>query len=236
MKNNKIIYSILLPAYEEAENLKLILPKISKFINRDHFEVIVIDKMISTDLSPEIVKKNSFKYINREINDNYGDAVRSGIKVAKGDYLIFMDCDGSHNPSFIKQMLKYHKSHDLVTASRYIKNGKTENPFILNIMSRFLNFTYNFFLRIPILDISNSFKMYKREDIIHLNLVSKNFDIIQEIVMKIFINNPKTKVKELPFNFMKRKYGVTKRNLFLFVISYLFTIIKLLLIKYKIHR
>ena len=78
--------------------------------------------------------------------------------------------------------------------------------------------------------------MYKREDIIQLNLVSNNFDIIQEIVIKIFINNPKTKVKELPFNFKKRNHGVTKRFLLLFIISYFFTIIKLLLIKYKIYK
>ena len=134
-----------MPAYEEAENLKLILPKISKVINHDHFEVIVIDKMVPSDLSSKIVKKYSFNYINREISDSYGDAVRSGIKAAKGNYLIFMDSDGSHEPSFLKQFIKYHKSHDLVAASRYVKNGKTENHFMLNLMSRFLNFTYNFF-------------------------------------------------------------------------------------------
>jgi dolichol-phosphate mannosyltransferase len=60
-----------------------------------------------------------------------------------------------------------------------------------------------------------------------LDLRCKNFDIIEEILLNIFKLNPKLSYKEVPFTFKKRLFGESKRNLLLFILTYIFTIFKL---------
>ena len=74
-------------------------------------------------------------------------------------------------------------------------------------------------------DVSNSMKIYKSEDLKKLNLISDNFDIIEEIIIKL-ISYKDCKIKEIPFYFKKRNEGVTKRNLIKFIFSYISTIYK----------
>lgn len=145
-----------------------------------------------------------------------------------------MDADGSHEPKMITKFIKESTNdYDIISASRYVNGGRTENPFLLNLMSRFLNLTFRLFLNIKMFDISNSFKLYKKKDLKELKLLSNNFDIIQEMVIGICINKKEVKTMEIPLNFKKRKYGKTKRSLILFMITYLLTIIKLIYLKNK---
>ena len=95
------------------------------------------------------------------------------------------------------------------------------------MMSRILNIIYSLILNIPCKDISNSFKLYKKDQLTKLQLKCTNFDIIEEILFKLYNQNRNLKIKEIPFVFRKRNYGKTKRNLFLFILSFAKTIIKL---------
>jgi dolichol-phosphate mannosyltransferase len=94
-------------------------------------------------------------------------------------------------------------------------------------MSRIVNFTYSVVLGLPCKDVSNSFKLYNSTHLKKLTLRCENFDIVEEILFKILKENAKLKVKEIPFTFKQRLYGKTKRNLLLFIFTYIFTIIKL---------
>lgn len=227
-------FSVAIPAYNEAKNLEFLLPKIKNQLIGNDYEVLIIDIKNPTDKTKDIVKKNGFKYLTREHDNSYGSAVRTAIKNASGRYIIFMDADGSHEPKLLSKFIKESKKdYDIISASRYVKGGKTENPFILNLMSRILNLTFRLFLNIKMFDISNSYKLYKKNDLNKLELLSNNFDIIQEMVIGICINKKDVKTMEIPFNFKKRKYGNTKRSLILFMITYLFTIIKLIYLKNK---
>jgi len=218
--------SVVIPAYEEEENLKDLLPKIKKNLLGISHEILVIDTQKKRDKTDQIAKINKVKYINRKPNNSYGTAIRTGVEEAKGEFILFMDADGSHEPVYIPKLLQYVDQYDIVSASRYIHGGKTDNPHILNLMSLILNKTYAFILEIPMKDISNSMKVYRSNDLKAVNLVSNNFDIIQEIIIKIS-SLRKCKIKEIPFYFKKRVEGKTKRNLVKFIFSYITTIYKL---------
>jgi len=221
--------SIIIPSYLEEENLQFILPNLMsvlKDIGID-FEVLVIDTISPMDNTKDICEKNNILYINREQGNKYGDAVRTGIKYAKGEFILFMDADGSHSPEFVADLYAHKDNNDVVIASRYIKGGFTDNNAALILMSRILNVIYSLVLGLKCKDVSNSFKLYKGELIKKLSLNSKNFDIVEEILFKLKRFNPNLKIKEIPFHFKKRSMGHTKRNLFLFILSYIYTIFKL---------
>ena len=226
--------SIILPAYHEGENLDILLPKIREAMNglTDDFEILVVDAMECTDSTKSAASANSAIYLSRENDDYYGSAVRTGIRNAKFEKIMFMDSDGSHSPTYIKKLLEYADEYDIVIASRYIENGETENNFVLVFISLVLNLVYSKLFNLNVKDVSNSFKIYNRDDLKSLTLNCNHFDIIEEILIKIVLKNPRTKIKEIPILFKKRMFGKSKRSFLVFVFSYMKTLVRLF--KYKI--
>jgi len=94
-------------------------------------------------------------------------------------------------------------------------------------MSKILNWIFSRVLGLNCKDVSNSFKIYRTSQLKLLNLKCNNFDIVEEILYKLKINNKNIKFREVPYFFKKRIFGKTKRNLFLFVLTYAYTIMKL---------
>lgn len=221
--------TIILPAYQESENLALILPRLRAALssNIHNYEIIVVDTMQIMDNTKEICHVNMVTYVQRINGNKYGDAIRTGISNAKGEKIIFMDADGSHDPEFIHDLYQYKNSHDIVIASRYVEGGGIENPWHLVLMSKILNFSYALILQIKCKDLSNSYKLYDAKQLKNISLYCNNFDIVEEIIYKISKNNKPIKIKEIPYVFKKRIFGETKRSLVLFVFSYFFTMIKL---------
>lgn len=228
MVSQNIKLSIIIPAYLEEENLRIILPRLVNEMNKlgQSYEVLVIDAIQPIDKTQSVCDENGVIYISRWGGNNYGDAVRTGIEKATGERIIFMDADGSHAPEFISELYKYN-DFDVVIASRYVDGGATDNSKILILMSMIVNLTYSLFLNLKYKDISNSFKLYQAKLLKKLKLNCNNFDVVEEILFKLKRANKDLRVKEVPFTFKKRMFGHTKRNLFLFTLSYIITIIKL---------
>jgi len=218
--------TVLIPCIEEDKNLQFLLPKIKKILYKYKYKIIVVGSQFKKDNAEAICKKHSVNFVRRKKNNNYGEAIKIGFKILNSKKIIVMDADGSHDPSFITNMLKFSKFNDLVIASRYVKGGDTKNNFFLTFLSRLLNICYSVILNISIKDISNSFRCYDAKIIKNLKLHCNHFDILEEILFKIIKKNRFVKIIEIPFVFKKRKYGKSKRNLF-FAISYLITLIKI---------
>jgi len=221
--------SVIMPCYLEEENLRFLLPRLVKELTTigDTFEILIIDTMQSMDNTKDVCNENKATYIPRETGNNYGDAVRTGIKYARAEYTIFMDGDGSHSPEFVHYLYKYKNAYDIVIASRYITGGSTDNNPLLILMSYITNITYSRVLNLQFKDISNSFKLYKTSYLKELTLRCKNFDIVEEILYKIKKNHQEIKVLEIPYSFKERMFGHTKRSLFFFILTYIITIIRL---------
>lgn len=221
--------SVVLPAYLEEENLRNLLPRVNEVLGKMAItsEVLVIDTAEPMDHTKEVCEHYGVSYINRRNGNNYGDAIKTGITEAAGKWVLFMDADGSHTPEFIPELFHYSNEYDLIIASRYVEKGQTENSLLLILMSRILNWTYSIVLNLPCKDVSNSFKIYRKEHLRELKLSCSNFDIVEEIIYKIYKNNHSIRIKEVPFVFKKRMFGETKRNLFAFILTYIYTIVRL---------
>lgn len=221
--------SVVLPAYLEEENLRLLLPRIASVLVELGIgsEIIVIDSMTPLDGTVAVAKAAGAIAIARAGGNSYGDAVRTGITASRGEWVVFMDADGSHPPEWIAKLFAARDGHDLVIASRYVESGFTENALTLVLMSRALNWTYSVVLGIPVKDVSNSFRLYRGDMLRALRLACNNFDIVEELLIKLLRAHPSLGILEIPFTFKKRMFGDSKRNLLAFALGYVFTLLKL---------
>tara|TARA_B100000780_G_scaffold261177_1_gene213454 strand:- start:207 stop:896 length:690 start_codon:yes stop_codon:yes gene_type:complete len=218
--------TIIIPSLNESDNLEKLIPEIKSEIGKKFtYEIFIIDGINKDNKTFKITQENSIRYLNRIKNNDYGNAVRLGIKKSTGKYILFMDGDYSHNPKFILKLYE-NKRYDVVIASRYVLGGKTDNSFLSETLSRLLNKFYNIILNLQLEDVSNSFKLYNTKMIKRLYLSCNHFDIIEEIIFKLKKNNDKIKFLEVPYHFKQRKFGKSKRNFFI-IIAYLFSILKL---------
>lgn len=226
---NQIDLTIVIPAYSEEENLRILIPRLHKVLQnlQLRYEIVIVDTISPLDNTEQYCAECGVDFIRRDGDNTFGSAVRSGIRKAQGMYTIFMDADGSHSPEFIPRLWEHRRTHQVVIASRYVEGGFTENPRSLIIMSRILNWLYAFVLNLSCKDVSNSFKLYQTAQLKQLHLYCKNFDIVEEILFKLAKNNKELTIKEVPISFKKRIFGNTKRNLILFVISFFVTLIRL---------
>lgn len=221
--------SIVMPAYQEARNLEAILPRLREVLRplNLRYEILVIDTMTPMDDTARVCNSLGACCIPRRGGNNYGDAVRTGIESSRGKWVVFMDSDGSHTPEFVKTLLDHADGNDIVVASRYIRGGSTDNPFVLVMLSYALNITYRFFFGLACHDVSNSFRLYRGDLLRSLTLSCSHFDVVEEILIQLYSVKHELKLLELPFRFEKRMEGQTKRNLLVFIRHYIQTMARL---------
>jgi dolichol-phosphate mannosyltransferase len=215
--------SVVLPAYREADSLRMLLPRLVPLVTAASpaSEIIVSDSMEPLDDTEAVCAENGVVYIRRSGGNSYGDAVRSGIQRSHGRFVLLMDADGSHNPQITTELWRNRDKAKIIIGSRYVKGGATENPAILILMSRVLNYAYQFAFRLPVSDVSNSLRLYRGDQLRSLHLVSNNFDIVEEILIRLVSGPAHATVLEVPMTFEQRKAGESKRNLPAFMLSYL---------------
>lgn len=230
--------SVVLPAYLEEENLKRILPQLQEVLKDIEHEILVVDTMEPMDDTRSVCEMNDCRYVPRRVGNLYGDAIRTGIAEAQKEYLVVMDADGSHNP---KDILRFYEcmnegNVDLIIGSRYCKGGNSHNGFVLKLMSKTLNLGYRLIFQLKVADVSDSFRMYHTEQVKELQLECDNFDLVEEILIRLQLSKKGFTIKEIPIYFNKREFGESKRDLVKFIFSYIKTMRSLYAIKKKAER
>lgn len=231
--------SLILPAYKEAENLKIILQKIHEVFKKlpCPYEILVVDTVEPMDDTKTVCEANGAVYVVRKNGNSYGDAIRTGIETAKYSRTSVMDADGSHNPDDIVRLYnKMNDGYDLCIGSRYINGGYTDNNFVLKLMSYCLNLTFRILFDLNVKDVSNSMRIYDTKTLKSIKIECDNFDLVEEILIKLKYNFRDIKITEIPVYFNKRVKGESKRSLFVFIISYFKTIIRLWKFKTKADK
>jgi len=223
--------SVVLLSYKEEENLQILLPKIKGELGSIgiNYEILVIDTAKPLDNTKMVCDKFSASYLPQE-EPFYGGAFRTGIKYAKNDCLLVLDADGSHNPTSIPDLCrKFTSGYDVVIGSRYTHGGTSKDSRISWLMSKLLNTVMRLALGLRAKDISTSFRIYDARQLKKVLLTRNNYDVLQEVLLRMKINNPALKIGEVPITFEKRAFGESKRKLAQFIISYLKTLFVLTL-------
>jgi dolichol-phosphate mannosyltransferase len=206
--------AVLIPVYNEAENIEPIIKNITD-INAEYAIVIIDDD--SKDGTREILDaiKNKFN-INHYVRKNergYGCALIYGFNQAKDfNIIITMDADLSHDPSDIPFLIdEINNGYDVVIGSRYIKGGKIHDwPLFRRITSKLTNLFVAIALRTNIKDNTSGYRAYSKATIEKLlgKINSTGYSVLEEILY--WAKQENLKIKEVPIVFRDRKEGVTK--------------------------
>src|SRR5437879_11650512 len=215
--------SLVLPALNEGENLDRVLPELKKALVAlgPTYEIIVVDGG-SSDGTLEIVRKHGARLVSQKL-PGFGGAYRAGFEQARGEYVITLDADGSHDPKFPKDLWAARRDGDVVIASRYVQGGAAEMPATRPVMTRLLNTTVGRGLSLPVHDLSSGYRLYRSAILRELELKATDFDVLEEILSRVLAAG--YRVHEVPFRHRPRVSGRSHARLVRFAISYLRTFV-----------
>lgn len=212
---------IILPTYNEADNVPVLIPRIFKYL--PDCTVLVIDDG-SPDRTAEIAKSLTNKYPNLEVINQgakmgLGSAYRFGFLwgVSRGfDELIQMDSDMSHRVRDLSNLIemKSRLGADLVIGSRWISGGEIENwSKGRELLSRFANRYVRTVLNLGINDSTSGFRVYSADLIKKLELEDmKSEGYCFQIEMTRAARKAGGKIVEVPITFRERESGVSKMS------------------------
>ncbi|KAH8870795.1 putative dolichol-phosphate mannosyltransferase isoform 1 [Schistosoma japonicum] len=215
------LYSIILPTYNEKENLPIITWIIDEVMKKSDlsYELIVIDDN-SPDGTGEVAKRlqsifgeNKIILKPRSGKLGLGSAYLHGLKFAKGDFVIIMDADLSHHPKFIPEFIRLQKQHDydIVTGTRYALNGGVSGwDLKRKLVSRTANYIAQILLRPKASDLTGSFRLYKKEVLQDLVSRCTSRGYVFQMEMIVLASSLGYKIGEVGITFVDRFYGESK--------------------------
>ena len=214
--------SVIIPALNEGNNLRVLLPRLHQVLAALAplgYETIVVDGG-STDDTVEVVESLNARVVFQE-EPGYGGALKAGFQAAEGDYLLTLDADLSHDPSFVERMWAARQEAEVVVASRYVPAGSARMPLVRKVLSLILNRFFTVGLSLPLRDISSGFRLYRSAAIRDMELETSDFDILEEILIRCYAQG--WRIKEVPFQYLPRREGDSHISLLRFGIAYLRT-------------
>ena len=215
-------FSIVIPVYNEAKNLEILIPKIYKELKNIKFELIIVDDSSNdgTSIILKRLKKKNFKYIIRKKERDLSKSCIEGFKKASSKNIVVMDGDLQHKPSDIKKFLNifYKIRPDFVVGTRDLFKNKRHNLNFLRLFaSRMLILIVNSLLGNKTSDPMSGFFMFKKRVFkkSQKKLIKKGYKILLDL---LYINNQKVRVIDVNINFDSRMKGKSKMNLKFFFI------------------
>ncbi len=208
---------IVIPTYNEIENLQKLTAKIFSVLPQTH--ILIIDDS-SADGTGELAEKLShkdqrIKVIHRTEKLGLGSAYIRGFKYALQndyDFIFEMDADSSHDPGYLPEFLKYVFQYKVIVGSRYIKGGGLTN---WGIRRRMLSYAANLYARVllglPYRDLTSGYKCYSRAVLENLSLdsiISEGYVFQIESTYRAHCKG--YAIKEIPIVFKGRRKGKSK--------------------------
>lgn len=215
------LVSILLPTYNEVENIVDLIKEIQRVV-RTSKEIIVVDDNSPDETSKKVsnwMKASKDKKIRLEIRKSdrgLTNSIKRAIELAKGDVIVWMDCDFSMPPAVINKLLeKIEEGYDISVGSRFIKGGhfkRTEtgkkDSAAAIILSRGMNYAIQFILGGSFKDYTSGFVAVRRKVFEKVLLRGDYGEYFIDFIYKSLCY--KFKVVEIPYTCLPRLKGESK--------------------------
>jgi len=203
---NRFKVSVVIPAFNEAQSIGEVVSRTKALY--PEFEIIVINDG-SADSTAEAAEKAGATVFHHPHNIGNGAAIKSGIRVANGDILVFMDSDGQHDPEDIGRMLELFPKYDMVVGARSL-SGQTS--FIRALGNAVYNLFASYAANFDIKDLTSGFRAVKAD-------IARNFIYLlpntysYPTTLTLGVLRTGRSVKYLPIETKKRKKGSSKVKL-----------------------
>lgn len=215
--------TLVLPTFNEAENLPKLVPILMDLALPELYVLVVDD--LSPDGTGQIAEDLAREYpgrvevLHRKGLPGLGRAYIYGFDHAlKGDAeaIAQMDCDFSHPPDKLPELVAKLAGCDLALGSRYIPGGGVDHdwPAWRKALSRWANFYARSILRLPVRDVTGGFRIWRREMLERVNyhqVVSNGYIFLVELLYLAKLNG--ARFGEVPIYFADRQWGKSKMNL-----------------------
>jgi dolichol-phosphate mannosyltransferase len=206
--------TVLIPTINEAENLRVLVPRIRAILNREGIshEVLVVDGR-STDDTVEVCTKTGARIV-QERRRGYAGALETGFAEACGEWILKLDADQSHDPDFIPRIWRARSRGDIVIASRYVRGGVTYTDFTRKLSSSLMSAILRRVLSLPVRDVSSGYRLYRRRVFEGFKFESTNFEAEEEILVRAYAQG--FNLAEVPFTYFPRGAGASHAKLLKF--------------------
>ncbi len=214
---------VVLPTYNEKENLAPMIEALFA-LNLDNLHILVVDDN-SPDgtgkIADEFAARNSkVNVLHRQEKNGLGQAYIAGFKQTlkmDADYIIQMDCDFSHQPKYIPELLKAIENYDLVLGSRFAKGGSVDENWSVyrKLLTWFANRVYTpTILGIPVRDATGGYRIWRRNTLIGLDLNRiRSSGYVFQVEMAYVACRLGFRVNEIPIYFPDRELGESKMDI-----------------------
>jgi len=216
------LISIVIPCLNDAGNLQRLLPRLRIAIEplREKTEIIVVDGG-STDDTRDVAERGGAVVVVQE-RPGYGNALKTGFAVCRGEYIVTTDPDLSHNPALIPEMILRRHEADVLIASRYIRRGHAWMPLGRRILSRTLNRLVATVLGMPFRDLSSGFRLYRRSALASVKIQSDDYAVLLETAVRLY--SAGYRIIEIPFHYRQQRWGHERSKLARLALDYLRTL------------
>jgi len=208
---------VVIPTYNEIENISDFVSEISKF----NVSVLFVDDN-SPDGTGELISKISesnpkIKILNRPSKQGLGSAYRDGFGwgIEKGyEFFIEMDADFSHRFDDLKKIIEVSSNFDLIIGSRYVSGGGSQGwDFKRKLLSSTANSTSRILLRSQVNDMTSGFRCYSKKSLKEIKYHQTQSDgYAFQIEMTLRCVEKKLSIKEVPIIFNERRVGKSKMS------------------------
>ena len=216
-QTNDPVLSVIIPTYNERENIARLVNEILEIMNDTPTEVVVVDDA-SPDGTADIVRElaatdSRIRLVARAGKQGLSGAVFAGVAASSGAFACVMDGDFSHNPEEIPQMLaKAQEGHDVVIGSRYAKGAAfVGQPLSRRAISYALNTMARILFAIRTRDVLTGYALVRREVLVTAptRFSAGGFKWLVEVLA----TQPGLRVYEWPILFRDREAGASKASL-----------------------
>jgi glycosyltransferase involved in cell wall biosynthesis len=213
--------SIIIPAYNEARTIHMILDRVREvqLINGIQKELIIVNDCSTDDTENAILNYSTqhpslnIQYVKHEVNKGKGAAIHTGIQKASGDYLIIQDADLEYDPEEFNLLIKpiLRGLADVVYGSRFLGGNAHRILFYWHsIGNKFLTRLSNMFTNLNLTDMETCYKMFRTPIIQQIKLREKRFGFEPEVTAKI-ARIPDIKIYEVGISYYGRTYKEGKK-------------------------
>lgn len=203
--------SIVIPAYNEAENLPQLLNSLLPVCTKQNWRVIVVNDG-SHDATPAILNKFASQYpilsaYSHKVQKGYGGALKTGIRATSTEYVLTFDADGQHQVADIMPILHFALAEDadMVVGKR---PEKEQTDLIRKTGKWLIRHFANFLLPLPITDLNSGFKLYRTDIAKRYVRVCPDSMAFSDVITMVFVTK-KHKVQEYPIHIKPRQGGTS---------------------------
>ncbi len=212
--------SIILPAYNESENIREIIPKIFEVVGRD-VEIIVVDDS-SSDNTADIAHQLGAKVLKNPYNMGNGASIKRGIREAKNNIIVLMDADGQHLPEEIPKLLNSLDGFDMVVGIR----DRSSQVWWRWWANRIYNILASYVSGIKIEDLTSGFRVVRKDKALKfLYLLPNTFSYPSTLTLSFI--KAAYPIKFVPVRVERRRKGESKINLFSDGLRFLMIILRI---------